>query len=383
MSLGHGGGIGIVLVDLDDRAGAGDLGNRLRDADIGQLRSQSLAPVRQVVRRSRALRRRVADVDHRATRGPCGVSHCSGRGRVRASRVGTGFRLGLTRAAPPVRQQPRWGCVQLLDFARPGEVPGDDGERSGQTDHRQHHGDERPRREPERSPALGDDDHAGANVSPDTAERPVADGLLDVAPRKACDHDRDGGLEDRADQVEAAPPGACQHHDRPLPQIDSVGADADPAQRLPSQNAAQHAVRVDRGGERRHGCQRQQDETVGIQERGERVRLPDEDENANEAGCAGCIEHLGHARSRAPYGDAAGPDNRQRRAEQQLEGPRICPFIHARGVVARVVHETHRHGRGHCPGERQHHKRAALAHRPDRDQQQPWPHEVELLLDRQ
>ena len=84
-------------------------------------------------------------------------------------------------------------------------------------------------------PAVGDP--AAANspdraAAPEPADRAVADRLLDEAPGERGDREDRRHLEDGARQVCAVRPvGRGEDDDRDLPEVDAVGALADPAHR--------------------------------------------------------------------------------------------------------------------------------------------------------
>jgi len=72
------------------------------------------------------------------------------------------------------------------------------------------------------------------------------------------------------------------------------------------------------------------------------------------------------------------------RADQERLGAGVGPVVQAQRVRVRVVQCCHPHGRRHRAGGRDDHEWSAS---PSREHQHPeddqWPHDVELLFDRQ
>ena len=81
-----------------------------------------------------------------------------------------------------------------------------------------------------------------------------------------------------------------EHDDRPLPQVDAVGAHAEPSQRCDSECEAEPAARGSSPRRSRAGRKRQQQESPRVQEPGERVRPRDQQGDDDEADDAGEIE---------------------------------------------------------------------------------------------
>ena len=227
---------GLALEGLDDRSRARDLRDRSCDADFGQLRRQALPRIGDVVGGDLALGGRVADVDDRAARRPgrearqrgaAAPSRTRHRPRWRGSSVGQ-LRVAVAAREPPVR------------VAGPAEAAG---RHAGQADH-----DER-RAAPAMAPSQRERASAraaraqstapGAHLPPQPPERALTDRLLDVAPRQARDRATSPATSSTArGQLKPGLRRAREHDDRPLPQVDAVGADADPPQRPPAQRPA-------------------------------------------------------------------------------------------------------------------------------------------------
>jgi len=125
---------------------------------------------------------------------------------------------------------------------------------------------------------------------PGAAKRAAPDGLLDVPVREVRQENRCGqaeGEEGRAVEgdVEA---GACDREDRPVPQVDAVGALPDPAQRAPSQEEAgpQARARVDDGHDRDGRGERDEREAAPVEERLELAEPEAEPDEPSERGQA-------------------------------------------------------------------------------------------------
>ena len=211
----------------------------------------------------------------------------------------------------------------------------------------------------------------------------MADRVLDIAPRQGG-HDEGGGDRKRPPHpADLTRPRAREDDDRPLPEVDAVGPDADPAQRTPPQRAAQPARRVDHRGEHRHRRDRQQDEPVGIEEGRNGARPPDENDDAEQTRNACGVERLAHRRAASHPRGAARPDHRESGAQEKAERASVGALVDAGRVVARVIEEAHRNRRARRAEQNHEGEHAAAPHRPDPEQQQPRPHQVELLLDRE
>ena len=76
-----------------------------------------------------------------------------------------------------------------------------------------------------------------ADPLPEAAQRAVADGLLDVPPREGGQADAGGHLERGPQDVGRGVERGGEDDDRVVPQVDAVGALADPAQGLPAEPA--------------------------------------------------------------------------------------------------------------------------------------------------
>ena len=191
----------------------------------------------------------------------------------------------------------------------------------------------------------------------------AADRVLDEPPARGRDRDGHGDQDHRPHRAHRRADGAGrrgQHDDRVVPQVDAVGADADPAHRGPAERPAEQPARR-RGGRhdqrRRH---RQELEPAAEHEVGVLVRPPHQQHDHHQAGQPGRVEQpprSGRERAGAPPGRV---HHRHRRADQQPERPGVGPLVHPGRVVPGV--EEH----GHLDrGRRRQHQRDA-GHRPPR-----------------
>ena len=151
-----------------------------------------------------------------------------------------------------------------------------------------------------------------------------------------------------------------QHDDRVVPQVDAVGADADPAHRGPAERPAEQPARRGDGRDDQRRRHRQELEPALEHERRVLVGPPHQQHDHHQAGQAGRVEQSprsGRERTAAPPG---GVHHRDRRADQQPERPRVGPLVHPRRVVPGVVEHGHLDR-----GRRRQHERNA-GHRPPR-----------------
>ena len=123
-----------------------------------------------------------------------------------------------------------------------------------------HGGPAEPRQGPE---AKG----ARPQPAPEPAERAVAHGLLDVAPGERRERERRRRLQRCPREVEPRVRERCRQRDhREVPEVDAVGANADPAQRPPAEGAAEPGGRVREGGDDHRGRDREQHRPRRIEE---------------------------------------------------------------------------------------------------------------------
>ncbi len=195
--------------------------------------------------------------------------------------------------------------------------------------------------------------HPGAGPGP--AQRPVADGLLDVAPGQRGQDDARGGLRRGADQVHRAVRRRGEHDHRIVPQVDPVRPDADPAQRGPAQQPPGQRPRAGRGGDRRGGGHRQQHQPALVDERRVLPGPPDHQADGDQPGDPGAVEHQPSRRGRAGSGRGwATPWRAPRRSAGRRAG--VGALINPGRVQPGVVQHQHREGRRrgqHQGGQRQ------------------------------
>ena len=232
---------------------------------------------------------------------------------------------------------------------------------------------------------------AGAAAGEELADRAVADRLLDELPGEGRDGEDGRHLEDRPRHARPRVlAGVGEDDDRRVPQVDPVGAHADPAQRAHAQQQPQPAGRVGRRHQDQDHGEREQHEPAAVEEGVEFARLPDHDRDHEQPEPAQPIECLPRLRGDLPAQPATWPDHRQGAAEEQLESAGVGPVVDPGGVGPGLVedrHQDHRdeaeeHGRegqarAHAAG------RLALGDQLQPEQQDERPDDVELLLDRE
>ena len=170
-----------------------------------------------------------------------------------------------------------------------------------------------------------------------------------------------------------------------MPQVDAVGALADPHKGLEARETRQPTARVHEHGDehgREHGVD---DDAAVVHEAREAVDEGHHADDADERDDADHVEEVYDARrhvARALLRERlTGPEEREPRADEQRAGARVGAVVDARGVFERVIEHPHERG----GDDRQHDAataddglaRAEAAH----DEQQYGPDEVELLLD--
>ncbi len=237
-------------------------------------------------------------------------------------------------------------------------------------------------------PGQGSDDHPGPGR--DRGPESVADdGFLDPPPgrRGQPDRERRLGQPDPARRALLRERRRGQRDDRPVPQVDPVGPDPDPAQYGPAEHPADQA----RGRRGQHHAARRQrrDQQPGRVEHpvrpGEVAHGPGQHGDPGQAHRVGdpgvvTVHRPQRACGRQP---AQRPGQRQRRPDEQGRGVRVGAVIHPRRVRAGHVDQGHgqrgqgRSGPGHAGPEA-----AGPAGLEDHEQEQR-PDQVELLLDGQ
>ena len=191
-----------------------------------------------------------------------------------------------------------------------------------------------------------------------------------------------------------------------MPEVDAVGADAEPAHRgRPQEVRADVRVRVDDRHDRRHRRQPDQREPSPVEERLELAEVEEEPDQAPQGDDG---EHVQKERGRPspappepspvsqpePLMPGLGrtillprrPQEGERRSAQQPRSPRVRAKVDPRRVHARRVHERHRHRRGRRPHKsNRQHAPASEARGPEAqpDGKDNGPDQVELLLHRQ
>ena len=105
--------------------------------------------------------------------------------------------------------------------------------------------------------------------------------------------------------------GVGEDDDRHVPEVDAVGADADPAQRPHAEEDAELAGRVGERHQHHHRAEREQDEAAAVEERRQLLGFPDHQEDDEEADDAESIEGAAGLGPDPAAEPAAGPDHRQ------------------------------------------------------------------------
>lgn len=164
-----------------------------------------------------------------------------------------------------------------------------------------------------------------------------------------------------------------------MPKVDPVTTHPDPPEGPPTQDAPKSYAGVRGGGHHCQGGQGEQNHSARI-EKGP-VLIGGKHQNQDD-------EQTTNARSGeqppVPPGKggcqmSARPNQCQGRAEQQGEGPGVCPVINPAGIDSRLIHPRHRPGRQHRPCGDPDQQPASGQVAESRGQQQ-GPQEVELFL---
>ena len=222
-----------------------------------------------------------------------------------------------------------------------------------------------------------------AGPSPEAAQRAVPDRLLDEAPGQGGQPDAGGHLEHRPQQVGCGVERGGQHDDRVVPEVDAVGALADPAQRLPSQPAPSRAP----------GCTAT---AMTSAVRTERITSPPRYKKASYSLVRQNMTKIPSrattptpsSRRRAPGVTVAiGPVPRQGEGQggpdEEGEGPGVGAVVDAGGVADGGEEEAHLHRRPNGGGQREDDQDLPAAHPSHPGQHDERPHQIELLLDGQ
>jgi hypothetical protein len=174
---------------------------------------------------------------------------------------------------------------------------------------------------------------------------------------------------------------AQDHEDRPVPEVDAVGDEAETAERLPRQRGAHHvALGLHRGEDHGRQRDRQQQESAGVDPGGVvGCEPPAHDEDGEPDG-----SDRGHDVARRPVAhvDALEQCAGEERADEQRLRPGVGAEVHPAGIVGVVAH-GHPDDRCHAQhaGEPQDgvERLADLEHGDERER----PEQVPLLLDGQ
>jgi hypothetical protein len=143
-------------------------------------------------------------------------------------------------------------------------------------------------------------------------------------------------------------------------------------------------------GDGEHRGQRQQREAAAVEEGRELAGLPEHQPDRGQAEDPGALDQPPRLRRDPGMQAPARPDHRQRRADEQLERPRVGAVIDARGVERGAVEDGHQDARGERRGEGGEGEPRPrpggplqLWHEAQAAHQQEGPGDVELLLDRE
>ena len=196
-------------------------------------------------------------------------------------------------------------------------------------------------------------DHAAAALALGNA---VAPGHLDEAVREL------GDREDERELEQNHPPGqGCggvalveQLQDGEVPQVDGVGALADPLKRFDGEDACQHGALRHGGGDGAHGDDRAREDAAVIRER--RVPLGEEHhgDKGERADPSTHVDQGFLAGGKRACIDAnrlvKWQHKRQPAADGQAHGTRVSAVVGTRGILAGHVQVGHERGgcqRGH------------------------------------
>ena len=174
--------------------------------------------------------------------------------------------------------------------------------------------------------------------------------------------------------------GAERDH-RPVPQVDPVGPDADPAQRTPAGERGDDPVAGRRGDQTRR-AERGQQQAHRVDDRVAAGEVPRGPGQNDEPGDAAYVEPPG-MRGRDGRQRPQRPGQRQRGPDQQGRGVGVGAVIDRGRVAARCVLNRHDQRRNRGPGQRARDTSAAVGQPDDDTPHDQRPDQVELLLDGQ
>ncbi len=212
----------------------------------------------------------------------------------------------------------------------------------------------------------------------------MTDRVLDEAPRERRQADARSHLERRSPEVHAP---RCtgrgrEHDDGVVPEVDRVGAHAEPAQRPPGEQARELGRRMRGHSDDRGGEHRQQQHPAPVEEGLVLVGLPEHDEHPEQCQPPDAVEEQPSARHHPLLQAPARPDHRERRPDEQGEGPRVRPVVDPGRISSRDVEDRHLHRRCEREDEGEPEEAApAQVAQPQPEQQRP--DEVELFLHRE
>ena len=192
-------------------------------------------------------------------------------------------------------------------------------------------------------------DHAAAALALGNA---VAPGHLDEAIRELGDY------EDERELKQDDPPGqGCggvalveQLQDGEMPQVDGVGALADPLERLDGKDACQHGALRHGGGDGAHGDDRAGEDAAVIRERGVPLGEEHHGDKGEGAGPSAYVDQgflaCGKRACINAHRLVKRQHKRQPAADGQAHGARVGAVVGTRRVLA--GHVQIRHERGGC-----------------------------------
>ena len=211
----------------------------------------------------------------------------------------------------------------------------------------------------------------------------MSDRLFDVTPRQGGDDQGGGGLEQPADPVGRGVERGGQHDDRVVPQVDGIGALADPAEWFDPEDAAQLGPGMDGDGDDQRGQEGEQDHPPRVQESLVLVGLPEQGEDPEQRDGADQVEYPAGVGGDRGELSAAGQHHGQRRSDEEGEDPGVGPVVDPGGIATGRVEDGHLDGRGGSQPQGQQHPGPLHVDPAEPDQQDQRPDQVELLLDGQ
>ena len=133
------------------------------------------------------------------------------------------------------------------------------------------------------------------------------------------------------------------HVDRPVPEVEGVGADADPDERSAPERAAESCGGM--GGGRHSQCRQPGDDREAtVVHRGTGLgRLEEEHDHARDGGEPDHVEQAAVAADAAVRQRRRAPEQRQQRSDQQRVEPRVGAVVDAAGVGTGLVDRRHPH----------------------------------------